>query len=173
LFSNTLINSSRSSVSQELLMGLSMSVAFFYELDNTHNPGSLLKQIVATLERDRCMIKLLQQWEPRSLLEYIVATIGNCINVGLQQLPRIALSQQWPWTPLLPLLFLSSKSTVPLTCGYQRSYLLTSPPMMWREEHLWHFNVLQGVHLFNLIPLGWETKFNNHINQQAEWSCVE
>jgi hypothetical protein len=29
--------------------------------------------------------------------------------------------------------------------------LLTSPPVMWRKEHLWNFSVLQRVHLFNLF----------------------
>jgi hypothetical protein len=29
--------------------------------------------------------------------------------------------------------------------------LLTSSPVMWREEHHWNFGVLQTVHLFNLV----------------------
>jgi hypothetical protein len=29
--------------------------------------------------------------------------------------------------------------------------LLASLPMMWYEEHLWNFSVLQRVHLSNLV----------------------
>jgi hypothetical protein len=29
--------------------------------------------------------------------------------------------------------------------------LLTSMPVMWHEEHLWNFSVLQGVHLSSLV----------------------
>jgi hypothetical protein len=29
--------------------------------------------------------------------------------------------------------------------------LLTSSPVMWREEHLWNFSVLERVHLSNLV----------------------
>jgi hypothetical protein len=31
--------------------------------------------------------------------------------------------------------------------------LFASLPMMWREEHLWNFSVLQGVHLSNHIDI--------------------
>jgi hypothetical protein len=40
-----------------------------------------------------------------------------------------------------------------LSRGYQRSELLTSPPVFWHEEHLWNFGVLQRVHLSNLVRL--------------------
>jgi hypothetical protein len=45
------------------------------------------------------------------------------------------------------------KSTVPLSCGYQWSNLLMSPPMMWHEEHLLNFSVLQKEQLSNIVYL--------------------
>jgi hypothetical protein len=82
---------------------------------------------------------LLQQWEPRSLLQqldrglcWLTTTTSNHI-----------IATQWPCIPLLHLLSLSSKSdaksTFPLCRGYRRSNLLTSPHVMWREEHLRNF----------------------------------
>jgi hypothetical protein len=40
---------------------------------------------------------------------------------------------------------------VPLSRGNQRSNLLTPPPMLWREEHVWNVSVLHRVHLSNLV----------------------
>jgi hypothetical protein len=34
------------------------------------------------------------------------------------------------------------KSTVPMTRGYQRSKMLTSPLVMWREERILNFSAL-------------------------------
>jgi hypothetical protein len=43
------------------------------------------------------------------------------------------------------------KSTVPLHYSYKRNNLLTSSPVIWREEHLWNFSVLQRVDVSNFL----------------------
>lgn len=41
-------------------------------------------------------------------------------------------------------------SKVLLSCGSERSNLLTSALVEWRDERLWNFSLLQGVLLFIL-----------------------
>jgi hypothetical protein len=60
------------------------------------------------------------------------------------------------------------KSIVPLRSGCQRSNLLTSPSMIWREEHLWTFSVLQRVHLSNLVSCVFDNiLISLHFNSQT------
>jgi hypothetical protein len=114
--------------------------------------GSLLEHIVETAgtkvivvtyycnsgNLGHCWNTLLQQWEPRSMLEHVAC----CCESSMTSVPIVAaviLVLFWP------LLFFSSlwcESTVSLS-GYQQSNLLTLPPVMWREERLWNFSVLQ------------------------------
>jgi hypothetical protein len=102
---------------------------------------------------------LLQQLERH--LEHTVATMGTEIIVSSQWL-RITLSHKWLWILLLPSINGSVfipfkqewyKSTIPLSRSYERSNLLTSPPVIWREKHLWNYSVLQRVHLYTLVHL--------------------
>jgi hypothetical protein len=49
-------------------------------------------------------------------------------------------------------------STLPLGRGYHRSNLLTSPPVLWREDHLWNFSVLYLSNLVLLVHIIVENK---------------
>jgi hypothetical protein len=85
------------------------------------------------------------------LPEHIFATMVTEIIVG---------SQQGPW--ILLLLFDTTiacysfqerviQGRNSFEPWFSRSNLLTSPPVMWRDEHLWNVSVLQRVHLSNPV----------------------
>jgi hypothetical protein len=108
-------------------MGTSMSVGhvFSLELGKPHNPVTFLNTFFLNNgNRGHCWNTLKQQWEP-----------GHCWGNN-----DVGYHVEWEW----------SESTVPLSHGYELNNLLTSP-MLWLEECLWNFSVLQRVNLSNLV----------------------
>jgi hypothetical protein len=68
---------------------------------------------------------------------------------------------------VVPFKYEWSKSTFPLSL-HQR--LLTSSPVMWLEEHLWNFSVLQRVHICSLVILSSRLRLSLQIQSGR---CVE
>jgi hypothetical protein len=88
-----------------------------------------------------CWCSLLHQWERRSYLVHSNNLGLHYYSSDLGYRCRVCyfLKEEWP------------KSSVPLSYGYQRSHLLTSPPVMWREAHLWNVIVLHRAHLSSVL----------------------
>jgi hypothetical protein len=61
---------------------------------------------------------------------------------------------------------------VPLSCCCQRSNLLTSRLVTWREKHLWNFSVFQRVHLYNLVILSYHLRLNMRSDHERSASIV-
>jgi hypothetical protein len=127
---------------------------------NTRNQGHYWN-IVATMGTENCCNTLLQHWELISLLKHIVATTvtevivethfcnnGNrCLcwlttMISDHVIETMALDTIVVFDTIVAFRVMS---TVALSCFYQLGSPLASLPMMWREEHLWNFSVLQRV----------------------------
>jgi hypothetical protein len=114
--------SSRSSVSEEHRLGLSMYVCrVFLGTRQPAWPGVTVAAMATEVILGHIVT---QQWESMHLLEHTVSVgtqavvgthccnsgnRGNCWDTLLPQWHRFTLSQQWPWIRWLPLFFLSSK----------------------------------------------------------------
>jgi hypothetical protein len=100
-----------------------------------------------------------KNWELRSLLECIVATVGTEFIVGSRQRSWVTLSKQWPWIgclwhhcrswyPFQRVIYVHSFFK-PWLSTLQLSNPLTSPLVIWREEHISNFSVLQSCSLLS------------------------
>jgi hypothetical protein len=134
-----------------------------------------------------CCNTLLQLWGPISFLEHFGAAVGSeaivgthrCNSgdrgiVGVYLCNRGSWSHywlatmtsdhiiQWPWI-LLVHLFVSNKSDFGLQFRWAVAIIkATSLPMLWREEHVWHFSVLRRVHLSSLVitTVAWQGRIS-------------
>jgi hypothetical protein len=109
----------------------------------------LLEHCCNNGNQDNCWNTLAQQLELRLLLGHIVTTMGTKITTMTSDHIIATVTLDTSFAFVIPFEFERSKSTVPLSCGYQWS-TLPSSPMLWCE-HLWNFSVLQRVHLSNLV----------------------
>jgi hypothetical protein len=97
------------------------------------------------VNRGHCWKTLLQQCEPRSLLEHIVTTqTGDtvdspCCNNDLES--------HYCRNDLYTIVAFDTVAAfvIPIVA------LLTSTPVTWSEGHLWNFSILQRVHLSKLV----------------------